>query len=369
MKEKIQKILDETDADVVINGDRPWDIQVKDPRLYRRVMIGGSVALGEAYMDGWWECEALDEFFRRILSAGVDREISSWTGLWDRIKAAVLNLQDESRAYDIGEFHYDIGNDLYRRMLDRRMVYSCAYWRHADNLNEAQEAKLDLVCRKIGLEPGMRVLDIGCGWGSFVAYAAENYGVEAVGITVSEEQVALARERCQELPVEIRLQDYRELDETYDRVVSLGMFEHVGYKNYETYMKVVRQCLTEEGLFLLHTIGGNRSRTTTDPWVNKYIFPNGMIPSARQITGAMEGVFVMEDWHNFGTYYDLTLMAWYENVVDTWDELKATYGKRFYRMWTYYLQMAAGSFRARTNQVWQLVLSRDGISGGYESVR
>ncbi len=369
MKKRIQKILNEADVDMVINGDRPWDMKVRDDRLFRRVTTGGSLALGEAYMNGWWECEALDEFFYRILSAEVDRHVFSWRGVWDRIKASVLNLQDQSRAYEIGEHHYDIGNDLYREMLDRRMVYSCAYWREAESLDEAQEAKLDLVCRKVGLEPGMCVLDIGCGWGSFLEYAAENYGVEGVGITVSEEQAELARDRCADLPIEIRLQDYRDLEDIFDRIVSIGMFEHVGHKNYDTYMTVVRRCLADDGLFLLHTIGGNQSRTTTDPWINKYIFPNGMIPSVQQIAEASEGVFVMEDWHNFGAYYDLTLMAWYENFTSAWDDLQGDYGNRFYRMWTYYLRMAAGSFRARTNQLWQIVFSRDGLPGGYESVR
>jgi cyclopropane-fatty-acyl-phospholipid synthase len=219
------------------------------------------------------------------------------------------------------------------------------------------------------LEPGLRVVDIGCGWGSWARYAAQNYGVEVVGITISREQVKEARRRTIDLPVEIRLQDYRKLEETFDRIVSIGMFEHVGYKNYETFMNIVHQCLPEDGLALLHTIGSLQSSRTGDPWMNKYIFPNGMLPSARQITAAAEGRLVMEDWHNFGTDYDPTLMAWHQNFTCHWEELKADYSERFYRMWTYNLLMNAGAFRARRNQLWQIVYSKNGQRGGYVSVR
>lgn len=367
-KHTVRELLAE--ADIEINGDRPWDLQVHNPDLYPSILSGGSLALGESYIDGWWDCEALDEFFCRVLRSGVREKASrSWRFFWNVVKARVLNLQSRSRAYNIGEAHYDKGNDLYRAMLDRRMVYSCAYWKEADTLDEAQEAKLDLICRKIGLEPGQRVLDIGCGWGSFVQYAAEAYGAEAVGITVSKEQVRLGRERCEGLPVEIRYEDYRDLDETFDHVVSVGMFEHVGPKNYRTYMEVVKRCLKPDGLFLLHTIGAPSTARAVDPWIDKYIFPGGFIPSVTQIAEAAEGLFVHEDWHNFGADYDPTLMAWHENFERHWDALEEDYDERFRRMWNYYLLMCAGSFRARSNQVWQIVFSHEGQLGGYESVR
>ncbi len=363
-----RKIL--ADAGIELNGDRPWDIQVHNPKTYRRILSGGSLALGESYMDGWWDCESLDEFFTRVLNADLHEKVrDSWRTWWYVAKAKLLNLQSSSRAYEVGKQHYDIGNDLYRRMLDERMVYSCGYWRGADNLEEAQRDKLDLICRKMKLEPGMRVLDIGCGWGSLARFAAEEYGAEVVGVTVSEQQVKLGRERCRDLPVEIRLEDYRELDEPFDRIVSVGMFEHVGRKNYPTYMDVVHRCLNDEGLSLIHTIGGNVSVDTTDPWINKYIFPNGMLPSAKQITTAAEGQFILEDWHNFGPDYDRTLMAWYDNITSHWDELRDHYGKTFRRMWTYYLLSSAGSFRSRTNQLWQIVLSKTGRKEQYRSVR
>ena len=367
-EERIQNILDL--ADIQINGDRPWDIQVRNKMLYQRVLAGGSLALGEAYMDGWWDCEALDQFFAKILKARLDKRIRQIKGvLWAILKTKIAIVQRRSKAYEIGKRHYDIGNDLFTVMLDKWMNYSCAYWKKAKNLNDAQEAKLDLICRKVGLSPGMSVLDIGCGWGGFAKFAAERYHVEVVGITVSQEQVEYAKTYCHGLPVEIRFQDYRALTGVFDRIISIGMFEHVGFKKYRTYMKVVNHCLAPDGLFLLHTIAGNTSVASTDPWIGKYIFPNSMLPSAKQITSASEGLFVIEDWHSFGSHYDTTLMAWYHNFKKNWDKVRDAYDGRFYRMWSYYLLSCAGSFRARRNQLWQIVFSKDGFKGGYNSIR
>jgi len=357
-------------AGVNINGDNPWDITVNNEDFYRRVMAHSSLGLGESYMDGWWDCEKLDEFFYRILRFDIENKVKqNWVLLFNVLRARVFNLQSKKRAFQIGEKHYDTGNELFINMLDKRMVYSCAYWKNAYTLNEAQDNKLDLICQKLELQPGMRILDIGCGWGSFAKYAAEKYEVEVVGITVSREQVELGGKLCRGLPVEIRLQDYRDVSERFDRIVSVGMIEHVGYKNYGLYMKVAHQCLKDEGLFLLHTIGGNRSGTSIDRWINRYIFPNGMLPSISQLGRAIEGLFVMEDWHNFSADYDKTLMAWHRNFEDSWTELKAHYDERFHRMWRYYLLACAGSFRARKNQLWQIVLSKKGIPGGYKSIR
>lgn len=352
-------------ADVRINGDRPWDLQVHHADFFPRVFAEGVLGLGESYMDGWWDCAQLDVFFCRVLRARLDTLIASWKDALNALKARLWNLQSRSRAYEVGRRHYDIGNSLYQRMLDRRMIYSCGYWEHATTLDEAQEAKLDLICRKLELQPGMRVLDIGCGWGGMARFAAERYGVAVVGITISHEQARFAQEYCRDLPVEIRLQDYRDLDEPFDRILSVGMFEHVGYKNYATFMQVVRRCLKDDGLFLLHTIAGRSDSFNSDPWITRYIFPNGMIPSARRIAAAIEGQFVLEDWHNFGADYDKTLMSWFRNFNRHWDELKAGYDERFYRMWKYYLLSCAGSFRARQNHLYQLVLSPHGVPGGY----
>jgi len=359
VKQALQALLDL--ADVRIDGDSPWDIRVHNQDMYARVLAGGSLALGESYMDEWWDCDALDRFFEKVLTARLDTKVRSRTRLlWAVITARLFNPQRVSKAYEIGRHHYDIGNDLYRHMLDKRMVYSCGYWEHAEKLDDAQEAKLDLICRKIGIKSGQRILDIGCGWGSFARYAAERYGAEVVGITVSEKQVRLGREICKGLPVEISLQDYRDLDEMFDHVVSVGMFEHVGYRNYRTFMEVVHRCLKREGRFLLHPIGGNASVPPCDPWILTYIFPTSMLPSAKQITAACEGLFVLRDWHSFGHHYDRTLMSWYDNFVENWDAIRGKYDRRFYRMWTYFLLSCAGSFRADMNQVWQIVLTKTG---------
>lgn len=360
LKHKIEELLEK--ADIQINGDRPWDILVQDSRVYKRVLKEGSIGAGESYMAGWWDSRALDKFFTRLLRAEINHSaIISWSMASLVLKSMLQNVQAESRAFEIGKEHYDTGNDLFQIMLDPRMVYTCGYWINgAETLAEAQEQKLETVCQKAELSSGERVLDIGCGWGSFAQYAAENYGVEVVGLTVSKEQQELARERCDGLPVDIRLQDYRDIDEPFDKVVSLGMFEHVGEKNYRTYMQTVSRCLANDGLFVMNTIGGNRSVKTTDPWIEKYIFPNSMIPSMRQISLAAEGVFVMEEWDNYASHYDRTLMAWYDNLNEGWDELKRNYSEQFYRMWEYYLLCSAGSFRARKNHQWQFVFSPNG---------
>jgi cyclopropane-fatty-acyl-phospholipid synthase len=367
-KEIIAELLKK--AGVTINGADPWDIQVKDERLYGRILAQGSLGLGEAYMDGWWDAEKPDQFIDRVISAGLANEIRKDLRTIVKIAIAILtNRQSKKRSFIVGQEHYDLGNDLYEYMLDKRLVYTCAYWKDVTTLDEAQEAKLDLVCKKLKLASGMRVLDIGCGWGSFAKYAAEKYGVSVVGITISKEQAELARENCKGLPVEIRLQDYRDLNETFDCIVSLGMFEHVGYRNFRDYFRVASRCLHEKGLFLLHTIGDNQSSVHGEPWTEKYIFPNGMLPSISQIGKAIESLFIMEDMHNFGAYYDRTLMAWYENFEQHWDKLEQKYGERFFRMWKYYLLSFAGSFRSRNIQLWQIVLSKKGIPGGYESIR
>ncbi len=357
-------------AGVTVNGPDPWDIQVKNPRFFRRVLTEGELGLGESYMDGWWEASRVDDFITRVLRARLEETVRvPWAARLGLALAGLVNRQSRRRAFVVGERHYDLGNDLFSAMLDSRMNYSCAYWEGAESLDEAQERKLDLLCRKLELRPGMRVLDIGCGWGAFGRYAAERYGVEVVGVTVSKEQVQLGRALCEGLPVEFRLMDYRDIQGSFNRIVSVGMVEHVGSRNYRTFFKVAHRCLNDEGLFLLHTIGANRSSTGVNPWTDRYIFPNGTLPSIAQLGRAMEGLFVMEDWHSFGPHYDRTLLAWYDNFSSRWSMLRNRYDERFRRMWTYYLLSCAGGFRARYLQLWQLVLSKTGVPGGYRSLR
>jgi len=358
-KDIIQELLQQ--AGITVNGSNSYDIQVHDERFYDRVLSQTALGMGESYMDGWWDCEALDEFFTRILKARLDETMrGNLKILFHALKSRLFNLQAQRRAHLVGKKHYDIGNDLYRRMLDKRLNYTCAYWKNAKTLDEAQEAKLDLVCKKIGLQPGMSVLELGCGWGAFAKYAAEKYGAEVTGVTVSEEQVKLGRELCKGLPVTLELADYRTVSGQYDRVISIGIMEHVGYKNYRTYMEVVDRTLKKDGIAFIHTIGSNTSVTTANAWTTKYIFPNGQLPSIAQLAKAMEGLFIVEDWHNFGPDYDTTLMAWHANFEAAWPELKDKYGERFYRMWRYYLLSSAGGFRARQTQLWQIVMTRLG---------
>lgn len=363
----VEKLL--AKANIIINGPHPWDIQVHNEALYARVLRGGTLAFGEAYMDKWWDSEDLAALITKLLSANLQDQVGSPIFLFHTFLSLISNRQSRQRSFQVGEVHYNLGNDLYEAMLDKRMVYTCGYWKDASNLDEAQEAKLDLVCKKIGLKEGQKVLDIGCGWGSFAKFAAEKYKAHVTGITISTEQMKLAQERCRGLDVEIKLMDYREMEGSFDHIVSLGMFEHVGYKNYRTYMEVAHKLLADDGLFLLHTIGGNKSATHTDPWIEKYIFPNSMLPSVKQIASASEGLFVMEDWHNFGTDYDKTLLAWENNFRAHWDTLSKNYDERFYRMWRFYLLSSAATFRVRNNQLWQIVLSKKGVAEGYTSLR
>ncbi len=372
-KRQLKNLIDSAlaEVEIKINGDRPWDVEVHNENLYQRVISQGSLGLGEAYVEEWWDCRQLDELFTRMLRGRLqDRIGSNNLGSWFIIVGTKLsNLQNLSRSFQVGKQHYDLGNDLYQAMLDSRLTYSCGYWRAADNLEAAQEAKLNLICQKLQLQPGMTMLDIGCGWGGLMKYAAENYGVSCVGITISQQQLELGQQLCTGLPIKFLWQDYRQVQGQFDRVVSVGMFEHVDYKNYRRFMQVVDRCLKEDGLFLLHTIDNRYSVTYGERWSSKYIFPNGMLPSLAQIFRATEKLFVTEDLHNFGSDYDLTLMAWLKNFERHWPQLRSKYGEKFYRHWKYYLCMMAGSFRARNIQLWQIVFSKQGILGGYHSIR
>ncbi len=374
MNKKFAKkfILDCMDScGITLNGNNPWDIHINNEEFYSRVLRYGSLGLGESYMEGWWDCQHIDQFMDRVIKAKIENIITGSKMLMFKLMLLkFINIQTKEKSLEVGKVHYDLGNDLFQAMLDKRMNYTCGYWKNATNLDDAQLAKLELVCQKLMLKPGMRVLDIGCGFGALAKYAAENYGVNVVGVTISQEQCEYAKKNCSNLPVEIRFQDYRDINEKFDRVVSLGMFEHVGHLNYPTYMKTVRQNLKDDdSIFLLHTIGNNISYVASDEWITKYIFPNGIIPSISQIAKATEGLFVMEDWHNFGADYDKTLMGWYANFENSWSSLNKKYDQRFYRMWRYYLLSCAATFRSRANQLWQIVFTKEGIKGGYQAPR
>ena len=359
-------------ANIMINGDRPWDLQVKDDRFYSRVMLQGSLGLGESYVEGYWDTQQLDQLFFYLLRGQVQEEIApnNLTAVWQKFIGKLVNLQTLINSFQLGKHHYDLGNDLFSLMLDDSMAYSCGYWQNAETLAQSQLAKLDLICRKLNLKQGMSILDIGCGWGSFMKFAAENYGVSCVGLTVSQEQIKLGQQMCEGLPIKFIYSDYRQFEwsEKFDAIVSVGMFEHGGYKNYPQFMKVAHDHLKDEGLFLLHTIGNKNTITYSELWTSKYIFPNGMLPSLAQISQAVEEYFIIEDFHNFGVDYDRTLMAWLEQFDANWHLLKDNYGDKFYRIWKYFLCSCAGSFRARHIHLWQLILSKNGLLKGYQQV-
>ncbi|NND81997.1 MAG: cyclopropane fatty acyl phospholipid synthase [Gammaproteobacteria bacterium] len=355
-------------ADIKINGNRPWDMQVHQPALFERVIGQGSLGLGEAYMEGWWDCHAMDELFARILNAELPSHVVT---LRDRLFFLVTHLsnrQTGKRSYKVGEQHYDAGNDLYQRMLDQDMNYSCGYWRDAATLDEAQQHKLELVARKLKLEPGMRVLDVGCGWGGAAHYMAKQHGVRVVGVTISREQAQLAADQCMGQDVQIRFQDYRELDEPFDRIYSIGMFEHVGFKNYPDFFRVMDRCLSSGGLFLLHSIGHRITSRRVDPWIERYIFPNSILPSSELIGRHSSEFFAIEDWQNFGLDYYKTLMIWHRNIDKAWPQIPQ-YDEEFRRMWRYYLMTCAGAFKAYRNHLWQIVFSKGPQTDVYEAVR
>ncbi len=348
-------------AGVTIGGGRPWDLEVHDPRFYGRVIAEKNLGLGESYMDGWWDCPRLDEFFDHLLRSGIEGRVRGGFGLLLRsLPALVLNLQSRARARRVVDHHYELGNDLFLSFLDSYNQYSCAFFGDGDDLEQAQRRKLELICRKIGLKATDRLLDIGCGWGGFARYAAERRGCRVTAVNLSRGQLAHVREFCRGLPIEAVEADYREIDGVYDKIVSVGMFEHVGSQNYRRFMQKVASLLAADGVFLLQSIGANESRRGCDPWITRYIFPNGMLPSLAQISRAAEGLFVVEDVHNLGPHYDRTLTAWQRRFEEAWPELQPKYGARFKRMWDYYLLSCAGAFRARAIQLWQIVFTRAG---------
>ncbi|MGL5904394.1 MAG: cyclopropane fatty acyl phospholipid synthase [Cetobacterium sp.] len=348
-------------ANITINEGKTSTITVNDDSFYKKILLDGSLGLGETYVDKIWDSEHVDDFIFKILRGNLEEHYNSELAISlakEKFKD-LINPQNIFNSKKDISYHYDTGNNLFYNMLDKRMVYTCGYWKNAKNLDEAQENKMELICKKIGLKPGMTVLDVGCGWGPFMKYAAEKYGAICTGITLSKEQIKLGEEMCKGLPVTFVYKDYREFQsEQFDRIVSIGMFEHVGYRNYLTYMNKMNSLLKDDGIFLLHTIGGLKDKPEADPWIKKYIFPNGSIPSIGAIGKSIENNFFMEDWHDFGLDYDKTLMCWHENFVKNWDKIKDDYDEKFKRVWEYYLLSCAGAFRAKDLGLWQIVLTK-----------
>jgi cyclopropane-fatty-acyl-phospholipid synthase len=352
-------------ADVHIDGQRPWDIRVHRDRFFGRVLTQTDLGFGESYMDGDWSCDQLDELAARLFGAGLHHRWR-WVDRFDALIARLFSRQTRARVRRHVVPHYDLGNDLFEAMLDtRHMAYTCGYWRGgAETLEDAQEAKLELICRKLRLQPGMRILDIGCGWGGLAAFAASRYAVSVTGVTLSPQQARLGAERTRGLNVDIRVQDYRDVGGQFDRVVSVGCLEHVGHRNHRQFFEVVRARLGDGGHALVHSIGVSRTQYRGGRFLDTYLFPVVNLPSMAQIGRAIDGLFIVDDIHNFGTDYDRTLIAWHERFHRAWPHLDARYGQllrgRFRRMFEFYLLMTAGFFRSRQAQVWQTVLTPEG---------
>ncbi len=359
------------DVGLSINGNQPWDIQIYDEKVYRMILYKGSLGFGVAYMEGLWEAEQLDETFHRLLSADLDRKLKGWARvrlLTEAVRHRIFNLQSQERAFTVAHKHYDIGNDVFEAMLDSTMSYSCAYWEHADNLEQAQQHKLDMICRKLALKPGEHLLEIGCGWGGFAQYAAETIGARVTGVTISQAQHDYAVERMKRLGlddrVEIVMMDYRDIKGQFDAVVSIEMFEAVGESYWGTYFTKLHDVLKKGGKAGLQIITiademfeDYRSRAD---FIQKYVFPGGMLPSAQKLLEQTQaaGLKAVSSFR-FGGDYAETLKQWGQRFEDAWKEGRIKgFDAHFRKLWLFYLAYCEAGFRTQRTNVVHLELQR-----------
>lgn len=337
----------------------------------RAIARQGIDVLGDAYLAGSWTTPHLDQTMAALFSepapAGASLPLSQRLARHGRVlrylvTAGIYNLQQGAGSLEVAHRHYDLGNDLFEAMLDSSMTYTSGLWRSAKTLEEAQRAKLDALCKKMELQPGMSVLDIGCGWGNFAEYAAREYGVTVTGITISTEQARYARERCSGLPVTILEQDYRHVQGSFDRVVSIEMIEAVGKKNLGVFFDTIHRSLKPDGLLALQAISAETvtrySSRRIDEfllWILRHIFPNGYLPTLPELMAPARSAFVLENLDNLGNSYEKTLLAWEKNFADRWSTLSHRYDEQFYRMWRFYLLSCAALFRIRMTNVYQIV--------------
>lgn len=339
---------------------------IKDPDVYRRVLVQGDLGLGESYMDGQWESNDLEAFVAEMLKLEVVKKDLGLLGL-PLLSSAIVgsvswllfptNLSASGAKQNIAK-HYDISMKLYEQMLGPTMQYSGAYYHAPDmSLEAAQIAKMRLVAEKLDLKPGMKVLELGCGFGALADLMATEYGVEVTGVTLSEDQHAYAKKHFKNGKVDIRLQDYRSMTGQFDRIYSVGIFEHIGRNCYETYFEKCQELLKDDGIMVIHTIGFCRSgQWNHGGWMNTYIFPGAELPTMSHFTQQFQEQWHLEDWQSFGVSYAKTLRAWKDNL-NNWQGLEE-FDQSFRRMWEYYLMCCAASFQARRTKLWQLVYTK-----------
>jgi cyclopropane-fatty-acyl-phospholipid synthase len=340
------------------------ELKVNDPTMWGDWAGRGMLGIGESYMQGKWDSPCLDRVMSKLanLPAGAKRRIfSSWKSKAIIALASMTNAQKPSRELQVARGHYNLGNEFFHSWLDPHMQYSCASWKDAVTLEQAQAKKMELIAEKLQLRPGLRVLDIGCGWGGLGRYFIKEYGVTVTGVNISSEQVNWCRSKAAEEGLsdsfDIREMSYRDIRGTWDRIVCVGMIEHVGPKNYPEFFKICGHSLASNGLLLLQTIGSNTSREVlNDRWITTYIFPNGTLPSISQIARAVEKRLVIEDLQNLGPDYDRTLMCWHERFQRAKPGLKLD--PVFERMWDFFLLYTASGFRERKTQLWQFVMTK-----------
>ena len=348
------------------DAGKPVAVTLTDPALPRKFVLNPELAVGEAYMDGTLIIENNDLY--GLIGLGIRNfSIGAGHGL-ERCFGGVMGRLDQinpmSRARRNVAHHYDLSGRLYDLFLDSDKQYSCAYFRDPGmSLEEAQIAKKQHIARKLCLKSDMRVLDIGCGWGGMAMTLARDFGVRVTGVTLSESQYEAATERVRaaglQERIDIRLQDYRKVGETFDRIVSVGMFEHVGVPHYREYFRHVRNMLTEDGVALIHTIGRCDVPGRTSPWIARYIFPGGYVPSMSEAMKAIEKERLwttdVEVWR---LHYARTLRIWHERFVANIDKAREIYDERFCRMWRFYLVSAELTFRLHRQAVFQFQLAR-----------
>lgn len=346
-------------------SNEPLTITVNNKQFYKNMVSNGELGFAESYMDGHWDCSDLSAITYQLLinldkleNALMKQSLTVGASLLKQHISRLFQYNTREISKKMIEVHYDIGNDLYEKMLGKTMGYTCAYYYKPNmTLDEAQIAKFELVARKLHLKEGMTVLDMGCGWGQQAKYIADKYKVTILAVSLSKEQINWANENNKSDRVTYKLMDYRDVKGKFDRVYSIGMLEHVGLNNYPVFFNKSYDVLKDDGILLVHFISTNPPKAKLSPFIDKYIFPNAYIPKKKDIIGSfLDNKWSLEDWQNIGVSYNTTLLAWYDNIKD-WKGLD-NYDKRFRRMWEFYLLGCASSFKAENDCLWQIVFTK-----------